>query len=126
MGIGLPGAGPAAATMAVDSKATHVCRFPAYLTDKDPAGTNIRAAPRADAPIVARLPGRKGDIGPELEIIGSRGGWFLMHNAAGGILPTSPRRCGSLPGRDGYRPPLSGSRPRTGSCGDTPFWRPRG
>ena len=51
--------------------------------DTDPKGTNVRSAPRADAPILRRLPPRV-RIGPdtvtgvEFEIVGSKDGWLLI------------------------------------------------
>jgi hypothetical protein len=99
-GTALLGVGGAAAATPVDTAVAHVCRFPAFLVDTDPAGTNIRAGPRADAPVVARLPGRNGDIGPEVEVVGNKGAWFLIRNAAWGDYPDAvkPARLFAGPG----------------------------
>jgi hypothetical protein len=62
------------------------CSLHGYLNDADPQGTNVRAAPRADAPVIGRLPPRakmKDDdeiVGVEFEIIGSKNGWLLVRN----------------------------------------------
>jgi hypothetical protein len=64
------------------------CTARAYLTDPDPKGTNVRSAPRADAPVAVRLSPRT-DIGAELvgadfDIIGSKNGWLLIRNVTDG------------------------------------------
>jgi hypothetical protein len=57
-------------------------RFPGLPRDKDPHGTNIRAAPNAAARIIGHLPALKGDFGADVEVIGSTGAWFLIRDAA--------------------------------------------
>ncbi len=73
------GAGVAAT---VDTTAVTACNFSAWSNDPDPAGLNIRAAPRADAEIIGRVPAPKAQGGnsyaAEFRIIGSRNGWFLI------------------------------------------------
>lgn len=78
---------PAAAAQVETAGATQ-CRTAGYLTDKDPRGTNVRAAPRGDAPIVGRLPprarlepGSDEIVGAEFDIVGSKDGWLLIRNA---------------------------------------------
>lgn len=59
------------------------CRARGFSTDLDPAGTNVRSAPRADAPVIGRVAPRA-KIGPdtyegvEFEIVGSKDGWLLV------------------------------------------------
>jgi hypothetical protein len=67
------------------------CGFDALANDPQPAGLAIHDAPRSDAPVLGRLPairdadasayGRDGEI-PEIHIIGSKDGWFLVEGAA--------------------------------------------
>lgn len=63
---------------------THLCWLSAYSTDTDPKGTNIRAAPSRDAPVLGTIPGGRAEagtgIGPEFQVIASRDGWLLVHN----------------------------------------------
>ncbi len=80
---GVLAVGLAAHAASVDTKVTTPCAFSAWSNDKDPAGLNVRAAPRADAAIVAKLPApRKGtDYAVEFRVIGSRDGWLLIEQA---------------------------------------------
>jgi hypothetical protein len=67
-----------------DQSGMSACALSGYTADPDPAGTNVRAAPRRDAPIVGKLPPPADDAeqqAPEFDIVGSRDGWFLMRNA---------------------------------------------
>ncbi|HEY8016758.1 MAG TPA: hypothetical protein VIE35_13030, partial [Dongiaceae bacterium] len=67
------------------------CAFDALANDPQPLGLAIHDAPRSDAPVLGRLPairdadasayGRDGEI-PEIHVIGSRDGWFLIQGAA--------------------------------------------
>ena len=67
------------------------CAFDALANDPQPVGLAIHDAPRSDAPVLGRLPairdadasayGRDGEI-PEIHVIGSRDGWFLIQGAA--------------------------------------------
>ena len=63
----------------MDTAGVTTCALSGWSNDPDPAGLNIRAAPRADAEIIGRVPrpGEK-DEAAEFEIIGSRNGWFLI------------------------------------------------
>lgn len=69
----------------VDTKGMTPCAFSAWSNDKDPAGLNVRAAPRADAPIIAKLPPpleeRTDFYAAEFGVIGSRDGWLLIEEA---------------------------------------------
>jgi hypothetical protein len=67
------------------------CTFDALANDPQSAGLAIHDAPRSDAPVLGRLPaikdadasayGRDGEI-PEIHVIGSKDGWFLVEGAA--------------------------------------------
>jgi hypothetical protein len=63
------------------------CAFDAMTNDPDPAGLNMREAPRAKAPVLGRLPpvesndAAMGKILPEFHVIGTRDGWFLIEGA---------------------------------------------
>ena len=72
----------------VDLAPASSCAIDGYLTDTDPNGTNVRSAPRADAPVSGHLPllamhpADPADAGaPVFEIIGSKNGWLLIRNA---------------------------------------------
>jgi hypothetical protein len=77
----LPPAAAVAAT--VDTAGAAACALSGWSSDPDPAGLNIRAAPRADAEIVGRVPPPEEQAGDsyaaEFRIIGSRNGWFLIN-----------------------------------------------
>ena len=66
----------------VDTTGVTVCALSGWSSDPDPNGLNIRAAPRADAEIIGRVPPPKAQAGDtyaaEFDIIGSRNGWFLV------------------------------------------------
>lgn len=73
------------------------CNFQAYIRDPDPAGTHVRAAPNAKAPILARLLKEKDPDGYEFsasfDVIGWKEGWALITNAAttrGDVMFTGP------------------------------------
>jgi len=68
------------------AQAADTCSGRAYLTDPDPKGTNVRAEPRADAPIIGRLPPLLkltdvDTVGVEFEMSDTRNGWLLIRNA---------------------------------------------
>src|SRR5438445_260314 len=78
---------PAAVIAApVDTSGVTACALSGWSNDSDPAGLNIRAAPRADAEIIGRVPqprkagadGRPVEEAAEFKIIGSRNGWLLV------------------------------------------------
>lgn len=83
LALGLAATGPARAA----------CDVHAWSKDRDPAGLNVRAAPGAEAAVVARLPPprREGEetIAVEVHVIGSREGWLMIDRAefAGYDLP---------------------------------------
>ena len=71
------------------------CAVRGYATDTDPRGTNVRSAPRADAPIIGHLaPPTKIDAntetGIEFDIVGSKDGWLLIRNGSDGGLTFDP------------------------------------
>jgi hypothetical protein len=72
-----------AAAPTVDTTTAAACTLSGWSNDPDPAGLNIRAAPRADAEIVGRVPPPEEQAGDsyaaEFDIIGSRNGWFLIN-----------------------------------------------
>ena len=70
----------------VDTTGVTRCQISGWSKDKDPAGLNVRAAPRADAPVIATLPperrqGHHDTYAVEFRIIGSRDGWLLIEKA---------------------------------------------
>jgi len=66
----------------VDTAGVTACSLSGWSNDPDPAGLNIRLAPRADAEIIGKVPPARAQAGDsyaaEFEIIGSRNGWFLV------------------------------------------------
>jgi hypothetical protein len=80
-----------AAAQPLDTAGMVACRVRGYAMDTDPKGTNVRSAPRADAPIIGRLaPPKRLDRetveGVEFTIVGSRDGWLLIKDADYGGL----------------------------------------
>lgn len=77
---------PASASLAaaVETNGVTACSISGWSNDKDPAGLNVRAAPRKDAPIIGRIPPEKMQAGDsyaaEFAIIGSRDGWLLVRD----------------------------------------------
>lgn len=63
----------------------NMCSLHLYSKDADTKGTNIRAAPSINAPVIGVIPGERAEatarIGPEFHVIGSQNGWLLIHNA---------------------------------------------
>ncbi|WP_431262966.1 hypothetical protein ACQ859_23215 [Roseateles chitinivorans] len=65
------------------------CAFGAFVAETDPAGLNVRAAPNATASILGKLPPTFVDpstefpihVRVEVDVIGTRNGWFLIRNA---------------------------------------------
>ncbi|MDK9695190.1 MAG: SH3 domain-containing protein [Siculibacillus sp.] len=61
------------------------CDFGAWSKDPDPAGLNVRAAPRRDAPVVGRLPPPRivdGErLAVEFRVVGGAGPWLMIENA---------------------------------------------
>src|SRR5581483_3413643 len=89
---------PAAAAPAVDTAGATACHVHGYLTDKDPKGTNVRAAPSANAPIIGHLPasysepGSDEDFAVEFTIVGSKNGWMLIRHAKTGMYGDGPEK----------------------------------
>ena len=79
---GLAAAPARAAT--IDTSGLTACSLSGWSNDPDPAGLNIRSAPRADAEIISRIPPARAQAGDsyaaEFDIIGSRNGWLLVRN----------------------------------------------
>jgi hypothetical protein len=84
LGVLVLGSPIAGFAQAVETAGATQCKFSAWSADPDPAGLNVRAAARKDAPIVATLPHSKG-YAVEFEVVGSLNGWLLIRNAR---LPT--------------------------------------
>ena len=61
------------------------CDFRAWSKDPDPAGLNVRAAPRRDAPVIGRLPAPRTVDGErwavEFRVVGGNGPWLMIENA---------------------------------------------
>jgi hypothetical protein len=61
-----------------------------FVSDVDSSGTNVRSAPRGDAPVVARIPkaadlhdGADPDVvSATLRVVGSHAGWLLVRNVS--------------------------------------------
>jgi hypothetical protein len=75
----------AAQAAGVEAAGASVCLIKAFAIDRDPKGSNIRSAPRADAPVIAHLPplwhlDPSTLAGAEFEVVGSRDGWLLIQN----------------------------------------------
>ena len=76
----------AASAAAVDLKVSARCSISGFLSD--PKGADIRAAPRANAQTIGRLPpmaplspGGDERFGAEFDILGVRNGWLLIAKA---------------------------------------------
>jgi hypothetical protein len=91
LGCALTTVSGAAAAQPIDTAGASSCAVRGYARDTDPKGTNIRSAPRPDAPIIGRVaPLEKiGDdiwTGVEFDIVGARDGWLLIRNGDPGGL----------------------------------------
>ena len=73
----------------VDATGATPCDTVGYAIDRDPKGTNIRSAPRGDAPVIGRLqpldyPAHEKSagvlVGQTFRIIGAKGGWLLIRD----------------------------------------------
>jgi hypothetical protein len=78
---------PQTSGAALDTKGAVVCSVAGYAIDRDPKGSNLRAAPRADAPIIGHVPplyhvGDEFWTGTALKIVGSKDGWLLVYDDA--------------------------------------------
>jgi len=86
LGCGVALAAPARDKFAVVTEGATSCKFEAYAIDPDPRGTNIRAAPRANATVLGwmaprRYMARTYSIGSLFDVVGSKNGWLLIKNA---------------------------------------------
>ena len=79
-----------AATLSLQAQATgptalaNRCTLQAYVSDNDPGGTNVRAAPDAGSRVVARLyrHAEEGeDYGAQISIVEMRDGWARIDRA---------------------------------------------
>ncbi len=83
---------PAHAAPDVDTAGASQCKTRGYLSDKDPKGTNVRAAPNGTALVIGHLPApakMKDDdeiVAVEVDIIGAKNGWLLIRNPDRGTL----------------------------------------
>jgi hypothetical protein len=85
LGLGLASTQAAAAPIET-AGATH-CEVSGFSIDPDPKGTNVRSAPRADAPIIGHLAPRVRvtpveTTGVTFKILGSRDGWLLIRDGS--------------------------------------------
>ena len=85
LGASLALAGVAAQAAPLDTAGASRCEVTGYAKDRDPKGTNVRIAPRADAAVIGRLaPLTKISAdewtGVEFDIVGSKDGWLLIKN----------------------------------------------
>jgi len=79
-------AGPQGASAAtVETAGATRCAISGWSNDRDPAGLNVRAAPRKDAQVIGRIPPPQDQgsdsYAAEFKIIGSRDGWLLISGA---------------------------------------------
>jgi hypothetical protein len=86
---GVQAARAEAAGASIEVAGASACRLKAFAIDRDPKGSNIRSAPRADAPVVAKLPplwrlGPDTWEGAEFDLVGSKDGWLLIQNPTAG------------------------------------------
>jgi hypothetical protein len=86
------GTGALAASVSVPQD-TISCKLEGWSTDKDPKGLNVRAAPDASAPILAKLlPRPQAESGSlaQFEILGFKDGWVLIKGASYGDYGDPP------------------------------------
>ena len=82
LGLGLATTQAAAA---LDTAGATPCEASGYSIDPDPKGTNLRSAPRANAPVTGRLAPRTRItpveiVGVTFDIVASKDGWLLIRN----------------------------------------------
>ena len=61
-----------------------LCHIGAWSADTDPDGTNVRAGPGTDYPVIGRLPSLQetdDDFAAEVSIVGAQDGWFRIEQA---------------------------------------------
>jgi len=78
--------GVSAQAIPIDASGASQCKARGFSIDPDPNGTNIRSAPRANAPVIGHLSARvrlapDTYTRPEFEIVGSKDGWLAIRNA---------------------------------------------
>jgi hypothetical protein len=79
----------AARAAGVEVAGASTCAIRAFAIDRDPKGSNIRSAPRVDAPIIGYLPplwhlDPSTPEGAEFEVVGSSDGWLLIQHPTAG------------------------------------------
>lgn len=68
-----------------------ICDFYAFTVDTDPAGTNVRAGPGINFPVLSVLPQAygslefDGEFAPEFHVIGFSDGWYEIEAASVGL-----------------------------------------
>jgi len=75
----------------LDTAGATSCVVRGWAKDTDPKGTNVRSAPRANAPIIGHVAPMvritRDDItGTEFDIVAFKDGWFLVQNGSDGGL----------------------------------------
>jgi hypothetical protein len=80
-----------AAAQPLDTAGATLCKVRGWVQDPDPKGTNVRSAPRANAPIIGHLAPmvqitKDERTGVEFDIVGSKDGWLLIQNGSDGGL----------------------------------------
>jgi hypothetical protein len=85
LGFALATGQGAAQAAPLDTTGATQCETFGFSIDPDPKGTNLRSAPRVDAPVIGRLAPRTRItpdeiVGVTFEIVGSKDGWLLIKN----------------------------------------------
>ena len=75
----------------LDTAGATLCKVRGWVQDPDPKGTNVRSAPRANAPIIGHLAPmvqitKDEKTGVEFAIVGSKDGWLLIRDGSDGRL----------------------------------------
>ena len=76
-----------AAAAPIETAGATQCEVSGFSIDPDPKGTNVRSAPRADAPIIGHLAPRVRvtpveTTGVTFKILGSKDGWLLIRDGS--------------------------------------------
>ena len=77
----LGSAGEAAAYRQGGAGAAVPCDISAYVTDRDPAGLNVRSGPGGAQQVIGNLPDQQVEGGIVVHITGSSGDWFRIDEA---------------------------------------------
>jgi hypothetical protein len=85
LGLGL--AATQAAAAPIETAGATQCEVSGFSIDPDPKGTNVRSAPRADAPIIGHPAPRVRvtpveTTGVTFKILGSKDGWLLIRDGS--------------------------------------------